>query len=263
MKLLLRTVLHALLGTALLVAVASAQNAAPSARDLAAQLSNIIQDGSSVLRLKMEISEASGGGKTVLQIQVKSLRSKNSTDLIYQILWPKERKGESFLLHKSGGHAPSGSLFTPPASMAPLTAAKIKEGVFGSDLAYEDLVENFFAWEKQASVGTEVINRVPCQILESRPGKADDSGYSQVRSWIDTKLMVTMRVEKYKGSGKLVKRIDTTRVSKGDTGKWFGSSFSLQRPGQNCVTEIEGSNSKHGMTFSAADFTTEALRTLK
>ena len=252
-----------LLGAALLVPMAGAQDAPPAARDLAAKLSTIIQDGASVLRLKMEISKPSGGGKTVLQIQVKSQRTKTSTDLIYQILWPKDRKGESFLLHKAGGRAPGGSLFTPPDSMVPLTAAKIKEGIFGSDLAYDDLLENFFAWENQAIVGTEVVDRVTCQILESKPGKGDDTGYTHVRSWIDTRVMVAMRVEKYKGSGKLAKRIDTTRVSKGDTGNWFGSSFSLQRPGQDSLTEIEGSNSKHGMTFAAADFTPEALRTLK
>jgi hypothetical protein len=259
----LRSLLHALPGAALLVSVANAQQAAPSARDLAAQLSNIIHDGSSVVRLKMDISKPSAGGKTALQIQVKSQRAKGSTDLVYQVLWPKDRKGVSFLLHKSGGRAPTGSLFTPPDSMVTLTAAKMKEGVFGSDLAYEDLVENFFAWENQAIVGTEVVNRVPCQILESKPGKGNDSGYSQVRSWIDTKLMVTMRVEKFTGSGKLAKRIDTTRVHKGDTGKWVGSGFKLQRPGQDSLTEIEASDSKHGMTFSAADFSPEALRSLK
>ncbi len=263
MNLMLRSLRHAVPCVALLVSVASAEVAAPSARDLAAQLSNIIQDGSSVLRLKMDINKAGGGGKTVLQIQVKSLRGKGSTDLIYQILWPKDRKGESFLIHKAGGRAPGGSLFTPPDSLVPLTAAKIKDGIFGSDLAYDDLLDNFFAWDNQAIVGTEVVGRVPCQILESKPGKGDDTGYSHVRSWIDTKLMVTMRVEKYRGSGKLAKRIDTTRVSKGDSGNWVGSSFSLQRPGQDSVTEIEGSNSKHDVTFTAADFTPEALRSLK
>ncbi|MCX6874066.1 MAG: outer membrane lipoprotein-sorting protein [Verrucomicrobia bacterium] len=258
-----RLLRHALLGAALLVAVAKAEEAVPSARDLAAQLSNKIQDGSSVLRLKMEIGKPGGGGKTVLQIQVKSQRTKSSTELVYQILWPKDRKGESFLLRKAGGRAPGGSLFTPPGSMLPLTAAKMQDGVFGSELAYDDLVENFFAWGNQAIVGTEVVDRVPCQILESKPGKGDATGYSKVRSWIDTKRMVTLRVEKFTGSGKLAKRIDTTRVSKDDAGNSTGSSFSLQRPGQDSVTEIEGSNIKHGMTFTAGDFTPEALRTLK
>jgi len=263
MNLTLRSFRHALLGAALLVSAAQAQEAALSARDLAAQLSNIIQDGSSVVRLKIDISKPGGGGKTVLQIQVKSQRTKSSTDLIYQVLWPKDRKGESFLLRKSGGRAPSGSLFTPPDAMVPLTAAKMKDGIFGSDLSYDDLAENFFAWGNQAIVGTEVVDRVPCQILESKPGKGDGTGYAKVRSWIDTKRMVTLRVEKYTDSGKLAKRIDTTRVSKDDTGRSIGSSFSLQRTGQGSVTEIEGSNSKHGVTFPAGYFTPEALRTLK
>lgn len=263
MNLTLRSFRHAVLGAALLVSVAEAQEAALSARDLAAQLSNIIQDGSSVVRLKMDISKPSGGGKTVLQIQVKSQRTKSSTDLVYQVLWPKDRKGESFLLHKSAGRAPGGSVFTPPGSMVPLTAAKMKDGVFGSDLSYDDLAENFFAWGNQAIVGTETVDRVPCQILESKPGKGDGTSYAKVRSWIDTKRMVTLRVEKYTDSGKLAKRIDTTRVSKDDTGRSIGSSFSLRRSGQDSVTEIEGSNSKHGVTFPATDFIPEALRTLK
>jgi hypothetical protein len=254
----------AVLGAALLGAVASAQEAAPpSARDLAARLSSIIQDATSVLRLKMNISKPGGGGKTVLQIQVKSQRTKGSTDLVYQILWPKDRKGESFLLRKTSGHAPSGAVFTPPDSLVPITAAKMQDGVFGSDLAYDDLVENFFAWDKQAIVGTEVVDRVSCQILESKPGKGDGTSYSHVRSWIDTKRMVALRVEKYTGAGKLAKRINTTRVSKDDTGNSIGSSFSLQRAGQDTITEIEGSSSKHGMAFAASDFTPDALRVLK
>ena len=259
----LRVFLHAVIGTAFLVSEAHAQEGVLSARDLAAQLSNIIQDGSSIVRLRMDISKPGGGGKTVLQIQVKSQRTKSTTDLVYQVLWPKDRKGESFLLHRSGGRAPSGTVFTPPDSMVPLTAARMREGIFGSDLAYDDLAENFFAWGNQAIVGTEEVDRVPCQILESKPGKGDGTSYAKVRSWIDTKRMVTLRVEKYTDSGKLAKRIDTTRVSKDDTGRTIGSSFSVRRSGQDSVTEIEGSNSKHGVTFPVDGFTPEALRALK
>jgi hypothetical protein len=52
-------------------------------------------------------------------------------------------------------------------------------------------------------------------------------------------------------------------VSKDDTGRTIGSSFSVQRSGQDSVTEIEGSNSKHGVTFPVDGFTPEALRALK
>ncbi|MBC8126619.1 MAG: outer membrane lipoprotein-sorting protein, partial [Gloeobacteraceae cyanobacterium ES-bin-144] len=222
-----------------------------------------IQDNSSIVRLKMEVRQPTAGGKMVLQLQVKSLRSKGSTDLVYQILWPKERKGESFLLRKSGSRAPTGSLFTLPDSLVPLPAAKMKDGIFGSDLSYDDLLENFFAWENQSITGTETVDRVPCQILESKAGSNDHSTYSKVRSWIDIKRMIALRVEKYSSSGKLAKRIDTTRVAKDDTGKSVAASFTLQRPGQDSVTEIEGSNIKHDVTLTAADFTPESLKLLK
>ena len=152
---------HALLGV-LLVSNAIAQDAVPSAKDLAAQLSNNIQDGSSLVRLKMDVRQPAAGGKMVLQLQAKSQRAKGSTDLVYQILWPKERKGEGFLLRKSGGRVPTGAVFTLPDSLVTLTAAKMDDGIFGSDLSYEDLVENFFAWENQAIVGTETVDRMPC-----------------------------------------------------------------------------------------------------
>ena len=57
------------------------------------------------------------------------------------------------------------------------------------DLSYEDAIENFFAWEQQSLAGTEEVNRTKCEILESKPGKADHSSYARVRSWIDTRKM--------------------------------------------------------------------------
>ncbi|MEY4485129.1 MAG: hypothetical protein RL693_2581 [Verrucomicrobiota bacterium] len=240
----------------------SAQEAAPNARDLAAKLSANIQDGSALVRLKLEATPAAGGAKTTLQLQVKSRRTKAATDIIYQVLWPKERKGEAFLLHKSGDNSPTGSVFTLPDSLQPLSASQMKEGIFGSDLTYADLLENFFDWEHQALVGEEIIDRVPCQILESKPGGGDRSIYTKVRSWIDTKRMVPLKVEKYLSSGQLGRQVTTTRVAKDDTDRPVPASVLVQRPGQTSVTELEGSNSKHDVTFTDADFTTEALRKL-
>ncbi|MEI9897843.1 MAG: outer membrane lipoprotein-sorting protein [Chthoniobacter sp.] len=65
---------------------------------------------------------------------------------------------------------------------------------------------------QQAIVGTETVDGVNCQILESKPGKGDRSTYGSVRSWIDAKRLVPLRIEKYSGSGQVLRRIDTTRV---------------------------------------------------
>jgi hypothetical protein len=250
----------ACLGAALILPQIHAQDAAPDAKDLAARLSANVLDGSSLVRLKMEIKQG-GGEKVVLQLQVKARRTNAASDVMYQVLWPKDRKGESFLVKKSAGGSLSGSIFVPPNSVTPISSDKMKGGVFGSDLAYEDLVGNFFGWPQQAIVGTEVVDRVPCQILESKPGKGDHSSYSHVRSWIDTKRTIPLKIEKY-SSGQMVSRIITTRVAEDDTNRKVPASLSLQRAGQNSVTEIEGSNSRHDVSFSDADFSPEALRAL-
>ncbi len=253
----------AFVSVTVLLSQVRAQDAAPlSARDLAARLSANVQDGASAVRLKLEMHGAGGGPKTVLQVQVKARRTAAATDIVYQVLWPKERKGESFLLRKTVDRAPSGAVFVPPDSLLPITASKMKDAVFGSNLTYEDLLENFFAWPNQAIVGTETVDRVPCQILESRPGKSDRSTSARVRSWIDLKRLVPLRVEKYHESGELARRIDTTRVARDDTGRLVPASLSVRCPGQDSVTEVEGSSSRHNVSYAENDFTPEALRTL-
>jgi hypothetical protein len=58
----------------------------------------------------------------------------------------------------------------------------------------------------------------------------------------------------------MVSRIATTRVAKDDTNRQVPASFTVQRAGEEAVTVIEGSNSKHDVTFTAADFSIEALK---
>ena len=162
----------------LLVSSVRSADPAPSAisaTDLAARLSAWQQDGASYARLRMEVKQPPGTTKSALQIQIKARRSKMATDVVYQILWPKERKGEAVLLRKASNRSASGSMFVPPDTLRPLDASQMKEPLFGSDISYEDLIDNFFAWEHQAIVGTEDVDGVSCQILESKPGKGDRS----------------------------------------------------------------------------------------
>ena len=163
-----------------------------------------------IVRMRMEVK---GPTQEMLQIQIKQRRTKASTEVVYQVLWPKERKGETVLLRKVGNKPVSGAVFVPPNTLRTLEDGNMKEPLFSSDLAYEDVVENFWAWDQQAIVGTETVDGVTCQILESKPGKGDHSNYGSVRSWIDTRRFVPLRVEKFSTSGQSVRRIDTTRVA--------------------------------------------------
>ena len=229
--------------------------AALSAKELASRLSAVMEDGNSFIRMRLE----KAAPKETLQLQIKQRRTKNSTEVVYQVLWPKERKGESVLLRKTGTRPASGALFTPPNTTRTLDAGDMKEPLFGSDLTYEDVVDNFFAWDQQTLVGTEEVDGVPCQILESKPGKGGRSIYGSVRSWIDTRRLVPLRVEKYTTSGQPLRRIDTTRVV-GVDGRQIPANLSVRRPGQNSDTTIDGSKLKHGVVYTDREFTPEGLK---
>ncbi len=252
--------LHRLITCALLALPAHAAEApAISAKDLAAQLSALQQDGSSFVRLKLSAKPA-GAAKFSLQLQIKQRRTQGSTEVVYQVLWPKERLGESVLLKQSGNGAASGALFTPPNTVRTLNAAQMKEALFGSDLSYADVLENFFAWENQTLVGTEVVDRVNCQILESKPGKGQRSIYSGVRTWVDARRLVPLRIEKYLPSGALARRIDTRDVATDDKGRSVPANLTVTSPQQGSTTDLEGSKLKHGVALTDRDFTPEGIQ---
>lgn len=221
-----------------------------SAKDLAAKLSALQQDGSSLVRLKMTTT-------STLQLQIKQRRTANNTEVLYQILWPKERAGEAVLLRQSGTQTASGTLFVPPATFTPLD---MKMALFGSALTYADVLENFFAWPIQAIVGTEVVNRVSCQILESKPGKGHRSNYATVRTWVDTNRLVPLRVEKYDNAGQVMRRIDSGRILTDDIGRHVPAALTVTDPSKGSSTELDGSKLRHDVNFTDFEMSPAGFR---
>ena len=197
------------------------------------------------------------GGAT-LQVQIKSRVSDAAADIVYQILFPKERKGESVLLHRSGQKF-SGTVLKLPDNLKQIGAGEMNQALFGSDLSYEDIIDSPFAWSQQAIVGTENIDRFPCQILESKPGN-HSSSYASVKTWIDSNRMVPLQIEKYDSSGKVVRRINITRMllNGGDS---LPADLEVTGP-RGSVTHITGSGIKRGLNYPETEFTPEGLKQL-
>jgi hypothetical protein len=227
-----------------------------SANELASKLSGLREDGSSYIRLRMEIK---GATPQTLQLQIKQRLTSGAAEILYQVLFPKERKGEAVLLRRTGNRAASGTLFTPPNTVRPIS--DLKEPLFGSDLSYEDIINNPYAWEHQAIVGNETIQGAPCLILESKPGSNDHSTYASVRSWIDPRRMIPLRIEEYSAPGKLVRRTDTTRVVS-ESGRHIPADLVVQGLKQGSSTTLDGSRIKHGVTYSDTDFTGDGMKDL-
>jgi len=245
----------AIIGLTLAFSSRAAESPSPmTANDLAFRLSVLRQNGASYVRLRMEIK---GATKETLQLQIKERRTMNSSEVVYQVLYPKERKGESVLLRKIGNLPASGSVFVPPNTVRPID--DLKEPLLGSDLSYEDVIDNFFAWEQQAIVGTEEVDGVKCPVLESKPGKNELSIYGSVRSWIDVRRLVPLRVEKYASSGQLLRRIDTTRVV-ADAGHHIPADLTVGGARPDSSTLLDGSRIRHNVTYTDRDFTIEGLK---
>ena len=245
---------YPLIAAAFVTSARAAETSAISPQDLAAKLSGLQQDGSSYVRLKLDVRPAGGSPKFGLQLQIKQRRTANSTEMVYQVLWPKERAGEAVLLKFSGGRA-SGAVFTPPNTVKTLSASDMKDSLFGSALSYSDVLENFFNWENQKIVGSEMVDKISCQILESRASK----GGSTVRSWIDNRRLVPLKVEKFSSSGAAIRRIDTTHVVSDDLGRSLPANLSIQDLKSGTTTELDGSKIKHGVKYADSEFTAEGL----
>ena len=241
-----------------LISIRGAEPAPPamSAAELADQLDTVSQ-GSALIRTKLEVRSLEGA-KRVLQLQIKQRRTKTTTDLVYQVLWPDEHKGEAVILHQVQ-RAAKGSIIVPQQPVRTIKASQMNEGLFDSDLSYQDAVENFFAWKNQALVGSETINGVNCQILESKPDSSSVSIYAKVRSWIDPQRFVPMRIEKYSSSGELVRRIDVTRVARDEKHHPIPANLTVHGPRKNSVTEFNGARIDQDVQFTDADFTAAGI----
>jgi len=235
---------------------AEPEPAAASAKDLANQMSAARQ-GNAVIRARLEIPAPDG--RQVFQLQIKERRTSAATDIIYLVQWPKERKGEAVILHQDSGGAARGTIVTPSAPPKTLDASQMEGGLFGSDLSYQDAIENFYAWKEQTVVGSEVINGVQCQIIESKPGRSGISNYSKVRSWVDAKRLVPLRIEKYGASGQVVRRIDTTYVGRDQQDRFIPAKLTIRSPSKNSTTEFDGARIEQGMQLTDRDFTPETV----
>jgi hypothetical protein len=253
MKLRLIVCLCAGITLASLTAVPFRAVAADSGSDLVAAL-RAKEQGSTFVRVRMQT-----GGNQILQLQIKSRVSDATSDIVYQILFPKERKGESVLLHRSGEKF-SGTVFTLPNTVKSIGSDQMSQPLFGSDLSYEDIINNPYRWTQQAIVGNDTIDNIPCQILESKPGKGQTSAYANVKTWVDPRRRVPLRIEKYDGSGKMLRRINVTRVLL-DGNDSLPADLKVYGP-RGTVTEINGSRIKRGLSYPDTEFTPDGLKQL-
>ncbi len=98
------------------------------------------------------------------------------------------------------------------------------QSVMGSDLSYEDLMEDTkLSKVYNARVtGEAVIRERPCWIL-ALEAKTSDIAYYKRQVWVDKERYVILRENRYAKSGKLLKTTDVLSVDN-VKGRWIASS---------------------------------------
>ena len=210
------------------------------------------------VRAKLVVTTANPEHREVKQLLIKSRTEGKTTTTLYQILWPAESKGQSLLIERRGDSV-SGFLFEPPGTVKKLSATLLAQPFFGSDLAIEDLVEDFWDWPSQKIVGEETIDKRLCTIVESRPPADAASSYLVVKTWIAPELALPLRVEKFGKNRRLVRRITADRIMKVNN-RWTAANIIVDPDGGNSRTVLEGSKSERDLDLPAAEFTLEAIK---
>ena len=97
----------------------------------------------------------------------------------------------------------------------------LRQSVMGSDLSYEDMMEDPKLSERYSAVleGEAVIDNKDCWVI-SLTAREKGLAYNSRKIWIDKKRMIPLREELYAKSGKLIKSLRITEVMKvGD--RWY------------------------------------------
>lgn len=102
-----------------------------------------------------------------------------------------------------------------------LSGHMLRQSVMGSDLSYEDMMENRKLRDiyNAKVTGTEVIDGRKTWVLELN-AKVADVSYHKRKTWIDQERYVPLKEELYAKSGQLLKKTTLTDVQR-INGRWF------------------------------------------
>ena len=97
----------------------------------------------------------------------------------------------------------------------------LRQSVMGSDLSYEDMMEDSRLRNKYEALvtGSEITDDRDCWIVELT-ATVDDVAYYKMKLWVDKERWVPLKEELFAKSGKLLKKLELKDVTQVD-GKWF------------------------------------------
>lgn len=101
----------------------------------------------------------------------------------------------------------------------------LRQSVMGSDLSYEDMMEDPKLINEYDAVvtGEDTVYARPCWVVELT-AKKEDVSYQSRKLWVDKERNLPLKEELYAKSGTLLKRLELTDIVQTD-GRWYPRRF--------------------------------------
>ncbi len=197
--------------------------------------------------------------KPLVQVQIKRHTASNGDELhLYQILFPKDRKGEGLALRVKNG-AFSGWCYTPGTKPTPLKPADRAKGLFGTDVLIEDLLADFLDWPTHQIVGNEILGKAQCSIVATEAPSGAESIVRSVKCWIENERMFPKKIMLQDGKGRTVRTVATDQVMRSSSGYFVPTEFSVHNLITGSTTDVSGRGLRDDLKFADEDFSDSAL----
>lgn len=104
----------------------------------------------------------------------------------------------------------------------------LRQSVMGSDLSYEDMMDDPNLTEKYDAVvvGSETFDETDCWIVEMT-AKTEDVAYQMRKLWVDKSRYIPLKEELYAKSGKLLKKTVLTDITKHGS-RWYPGKITFK-----------------------------------
>jgi len=107
-------------------------------------------------------------------------------------------------------------IFSPSTDrIIQISGHMLRQSVMGSDLSYEDMMDNGKLLEKYTATvaSEEKYQERNCWVVELK-AKTDDIAYQSRKVWVDKERFVPLKEELYAKAGKLLKRTELSEITK-------------------------------------------------
>ncbi len=234
----------------------------PTAAALIAGLKAATPAGGVYARMRLVHTVPGADKPETLQVQVRRrLSAAGRTEHLYQLLFPASRKGEGLLLSVADGEF-TGTAYSPVTGLQSLTPADRARGLFGTALCLDDVLAEFLDWPSPRLRGSELLGKIPCQVVECTAPASSRAMGRRVLCWIDSKRGVAQKIEVYGRADGPLRTVLTEKVLRGKSGYHLPVTFTVIDHATGARTAVEGLRSDSGLTFPDSVFTPEALPNL-